>query len=96
MRNIDQSDFETANIEFIEFWMQDPFINTAEHPNATSHQEVNYILTWAIFLKTFSKTEGDFMKTDCRHPTAPSQMDTFFQLGKGATKPNTGDQCFQQ
>ena len=27
MRNIDQSDFETANIEFIEFWLQDPFIN---------------------------------------------------------------------
>ncbi len=26
MRNIDQTDFETANIEFIEFWMQDPFI----------------------------------------------------------------------
>ncbi len=26
MRNIDQTDFETGNIEFIEFWMQDPFI----------------------------------------------------------------------
>jgi cell surface protein SprA len=27
MRNIDQTDFETGNIEFIEFWMQDPFVN---------------------------------------------------------------------
>ncbi len=27
MRNIDQTDFETGNIEFIEFWMQDPFLN---------------------------------------------------------------------
>jgi cell surface protein SprA len=27
MRNIDQTDFETANIEFIEFWLKDPFIN---------------------------------------------------------------------
>lgn len=26
MRNIDQTDFETGNIEFVEFWMQDPFI----------------------------------------------------------------------
>jgi cell surface protein SprA len=26
MRNIDQTDFETSNIEFIEFWLQDPFI----------------------------------------------------------------------
>ena len=26
MRNIDQTDFETSNIEFIEFWVQDPFM----------------------------------------------------------------------
>lgn len=25
MRNIDQTDFETANIEFIEFWLQNPY-----------------------------------------------------------------------
>lgn len=27
MRKIDQSDFEAANIEYIEFWVMDPFIN---------------------------------------------------------------------
>lgn len=32
MRNIDQTDFETGNIEFIEFWMQDPFFRK---PNST-------------------------------------------------------------
>lgn len=32
MRNVDQTDFETANIEFIEFWMQDPFV---KNPNGT-------------------------------------------------------------
>ena len=26
MRSIDQSDFETANIQYIQFWIQDPFI----------------------------------------------------------------------
>src|SRR5215203_3843775 len=26
MRNIDQTDFETSNIEFIEFWLLDPFL----------------------------------------------------------------------
>ena len=26
MRSVDQSDFETSNIEYVEFWMQDPFI----------------------------------------------------------------------
>lgn len=32
MRAIDNSDFETANIEYIEFWIQDPFI---KQPNST-------------------------------------------------------------
>jgi len=31
MRNISWSDFETANIEFIEFWMMDPFIENTDH-----------------------------------------------------------------
>lgn len=33
MRNIDQTDFETGNIEFIEFWLQDPFLNAATNRN---------------------------------------------------------------
>ncbi|RHJ86588.1 cell surface protein SprA [Parabacteroides sp. AM08-6] len=32
MRKIDQSDFETANVEYIEFWMLDPFIYNPESP----------------------------------------------------------------
>jgi cell surface protein SprA len=32
MRNIDQTDFETGNIEYIEFWLQDPFI---KNPGST-------------------------------------------------------------
>ena len=35
MRNIDQTDFETGNVEFIEFWLQDPFINK---PSSTGGQ----------------------------------------------------------
>lgn len=30
MRKIEQSDFETANIEYIEFWMLDPFIDNPQ------------------------------------------------------------------
>lgn len=33
MRAIDQTDFETANIEFVEFWLQDPFMKTPQFPN---------------------------------------------------------------
>jgi cell surface protein SprA len=32
MRNIDQTDFETGNIEFIEFWLQDPYLNNSTNP----------------------------------------------------------------
>lgn len=32
MRNIDQTDFETSNIEYIEFWLQDPFITNTANP----------------------------------------------------------------
>ncbi len=32
MRGLDQVDFETGNVEYIEFWMQDPFLKT---PNST-------------------------------------------------------------
>lgn len=31
MRKLDVSDFETANIEYIEFWMMDPFIKAREN-----------------------------------------------------------------
>ncbi len=37
MRNIDQTDFETSNIEFIEFWLQDPFIRK---PNSSGGELV--------------------------------------------------------
>ncbi len=33
MRAIDQTDFESANIEFMEFWLQDPFMRTTAFPN---------------------------------------------------------------
>ncbi len=32
MRSIDQTDFETSNIEFMEFWVQDPFL---KNPNSS-------------------------------------------------------------
>lgn len=34
MRKLDTNDFEAANIEYIEFWMLDPFIYTANQDNA--------------------------------------------------------------
>lgn len=35
MRGLDQTDFETGNVEFIEFWLQDPFL---KKPSSTGGQ----------------------------------------------------------
>ena len=38
MRAIDQTDFETANIEYIEFWLQDPYMTTPQFPNGYTNR----------------------------------------------------------
>ena len=35
MRAIDYSDFETSNVEFIEFWLMDPFIKNPSNPGGS-------------------------------------------------------------
>ncbi len=37
MRKLDTNDFETANIEYIEFWMMDPFIYSNQQSNASHY-----------------------------------------------------------
>lgn len=37
MRKIESSDFENANIEYIEFWMMDPFIKSNRQTNAAEY-----------------------------------------------------------
>ena len=43
MRKLDTSDFETANIEYIEFWLLDPFIYSNEGPDANDYGGDLYI-----------------------------------------------------
>ena len=43
MRRLDTNDFETANIEYIEFWMLDPFIYTNRQANASQYGGDFYI-----------------------------------------------------
>lgn len=43
MRKLDTNDFETANIEYIEFWMLDPFIYTNQQQDAGSYGGDFYI-----------------------------------------------------
>ena len=43
MRRLDTNDFETANIEYLEFWLMAPFIYTNEQPNAAEYGGDFYI-----------------------------------------------------
>ena len=43
MRRLDTNDFETANIEYIEFWMLDPFIYTNKQTDAAQYGGDFYI-----------------------------------------------------
>lgn len=43
MRKLDTNDFETANIEYIEFWLLDPFIYSRQNGDASSYGGDLYI-----------------------------------------------------
>ena len=43
MRKLDTNDFEQANIEYIEFWLLDPFLYTREQPDANEYGGDFYI-----------------------------------------------------
>ena len=43
MRKLDNNDFETANVEYIEFWMLDPFIYTSREGTASDYGGDFYI-----------------------------------------------------
>ena len=43
MRKLDTNDFETANVEYIEFWLLDPFIYTSQQQDASAYGGDLYI-----------------------------------------------------
>ena len=72
MRNIDQSDFETSNIEFIEFWLQDPFINSKKRPNATSSTGGKLYFNLGNVSEDILKDGKRFYENGLNTPNAPS------------------------
>lgn len=70
MRSIDQTDFETANVEYIECWVQDPFIN-----NPTSNGGKFYIDLGNIS-EDILKDSRRFYENGLPTPSIPAQVDT--------------------
>ncbi len=70
MRSLDQTDFETANIEYIECWVQDPFIT-----NPTSTGGKLYIDLGDIS-EDVLKDSKRFYENGLPTPNIPAQVDT--------------------
>lgn len=77
MRSIDQPDFETANIEFIEFWVQDPFINYGtRYPNAANSTGGQLYFDLGNVSEDILKDGKRFYENGLPTPNAPSPIDT--------------------
>ena len=70
MRSIDQTDFETNNVEFIEFGYLTRLLRTRDLPAAS------YISTWEMFLKIFSKMVNVLTKMDYQRPKSRPKLTT--------------------
>ena len=75
MRNIDQTDFETANIEFIEFWMQDPFIDVPSRPNSSRSSGGKLIFNLGNISEDIMKDGRRFYENGLPTPTLPQPVD---------------------
>lgn len=69
MRAIDQTDFETSNVEFIEFWVQDPFI---KKPNSTGGK---LYLNLGTLSEDILKDGRRFYENGLPTPTQPTAVD---------------------
>ena len=84
MRRLDTNDFETANIEYIEFWMLDPFIYSNREGNAAQYGGDFYI--------NLGEVSEDVLRDGKKFyesgmPVDGSQSFTTTQWGKIPTQP---------
>ena len=83
MRSLDQTDFETANVEFIEFWVQDPFIKTPISPTAGGKLYFNL----GDISEDVLKDGRRFYENGLPTPNAPAAVDTTTVWGQTPLNP---------
>ena len=88
MRALDQTDFETGNIESIEFWIQDPFIKNPTSKGGT--MKINLGNVSEDILKDGKRFYENGMNT----PTIPSDVDSSSTWGKTPVNPIQITQAF--
>ncbi len=70
MRNIDQTDFETGNVEYVEFWVQDPFI---KNPNLNAKGK--FVLNFGNISEDILKDGKRFYENGLPSPNIPAVVD---------------------
>ena len=88
MRSIDQTDFETSNVEFIEFWVQDPFI---KKQNSTGGK---LFLNLGTLSEDILKDGRRFYENGLPTPTQPNAVDSTTVWGKTPVNPIQVTQAF--
>ena len=88
MRSIDQTDFETSNVEFVEFWVQDPFIR-----NSTSTGG-KLFLNLGSLSEDIMKDGRRFYENGLNSPNQPSAVDTTTVWGRTPVNPIQVTQAF--
>ena len=88
MRAIDQTDFETGNIEYFEIWMQDPFITS---PNSRGGK---ILLNLGNISEDILKDGKRFYENGMNTPKVPAQVDSSNTWGKTPVNPIQITQAF--
>jgi cell surface protein SprA len=88
MRSIDQTDFETSNVEYIEFWAQNPFIK-----NPSSRGGKLYLNLGSIS-EDILKDGRRFYENGLNSPNQPSAVDNTSRWGRTPVNPIQVTQAF--
>ena len=96
MRSIDQTDFESNNIEFIEFWLQDPYITNSNFPNGfTNRAGGQLIFNLGNISEDILKDGRRFYENGLNTPTQPTlAVDSSTVWGKSPLNPSQITQAF--
>ena len=81
MRAIDQTDFETQNFEFLEFWVQNPFINDSIRTGG------KLVLNLGNLNEDILKDGKRFYENGLNTPTSPALVDSSNVWGKTPVNP---------
>ncbi|HSC54986.1 MAG TPA: cell surface protein SprA [Phnomibacter sp.] len=96
MRAIDQTDFESANIEFVEFWVQDPFMKTPSFPNGYTNPAGGQLyINLGNMSEDILKDSRRFYENGLPTPSQPNlAVDSSTTWGKTPVNPNQITQAF--